>query len=90
MNGMFVAVKNGYQAMMIAPTTLLSAQHFKSFKERFYEHGIRIGKLDRFSTTKERNATLRGLEEGTIDVVVAREKSPHWMFIYLLIEQIFY
>jgi len=70
MNGMFVAVKNGYQAMMIAPTTLLSAQHFKSFKERFYEHGIRIGKLDRFSSTKERNATLRGLEEGTIDVVV--------------------
>ncbi|PHS41801.1 MAG: transcription-repair coupling factor [Sulfurovum sp.] len=70
MNGMFVAVKNNYQAMMIAPTTLLSAQHFKSFKERFYEHGIRIGKLDRFSTTKEKNATLKGLEEGTIDVVV--------------------
>jgi len=70
MNGMFVAVKNGYQAMMIAPTTLLSAQHFKSFKERFYEHGIRIGKLDRFSSTKEKNATLKGLEEGTIDVVV--------------------
>ena len=70
MNGMFVAVKNGYQAMMIAPTTLLSSQHYKSLKERFYEHGIKVAKLDRFSTTKERNATLRGLEEGTIDVVV--------------------
>ncbi len=70
MNGMFVAVKNGYQAMMIAPTTLLSSQHYKSLKERFYGHNIRVAKLDRFSTTKEKNATLRGLEEGTINVVV--------------------
>jgi transcription-repair coupling factor (superfamily II helicase) len=70
MNGMFVAVKNGYQAMMIAPTTLLSAQHYKSLKERFYDHGIKVAKLDRFSTTKEKNATLKGLAEGTINVVV--------------------
>ena len=70
MNGMFVAVKNGYQAMMIAPTTLLSSQHFKSLKERFYEHGIKVGKLDRFSTTKERNGTLAALEDGRLDVVV--------------------
>ncbi|HFQ61560.1 MAG TPA: DEAD/DEAH box helicase, partial [Epsilonproteobacteria bacterium] len=70
MNGMFVAVKNGYQAMMIAPTTLLSSQHYKSLKERFYNHGIKVAKLDRFSTAKEKTLTLRGLEEGTIDVVV--------------------
>ena len=70
MNGMFIAVKNGYQAMMIAPTTLLSSQHYKSLKERFYGHDIKIAKLDRFSTTKEKNATLKGLEAGTIDVVV--------------------
>ncbi len=70
MNGMFVAVKNGYQAMMIAPTTLLSSQHYKSLKERFYSHGIKVAKLDRFSTAKEKTLTLRGLEEGTIDVVV--------------------
>ena len=70
MNGMFVAVKNGYQAMMIAPTTLLSSQHYKSLKERFHGHGIKVAKLDRFSTGKEKTLTLRGLEEGTIDVVV--------------------
>ncbi len=70
MNGIFVAVKNGYQAMMIAPTTLLSSQHFKSLKERFYGHGIKVGKLDRFSTAKERNSTLKALEEGKLDVVV--------------------
>jgi len=70
MNGMFIAVKNGYQAMMIAPTTLLSSQHFKSLKERFYGHGIKVGKLDRFSTAKERNGTLQALEDGRLDVVV--------------------
>ncbi len=70
MNGIFAAVKNGYQAMMIAPTTLLSSQHFKSLKERFYDFGITVGKLDRFTTPKEKRALLAGLEEGTIDVVV--------------------
>ncbi len=70
MNGMFVAVKNGYQAMMIAPTTLLSSQHFKSLKERFYQHGIKVGKLDRFSTAKEKKNTLEALEDGRLDVVV--------------------
>ena len=70
MNGIFVAVKNGYQAMMIAPTTLLSAQHYKSLKERFYGEEISIAKLDRFSTAKEKSNILKGLAEGSIDVVV--------------------
>ena len=70
MNGMFVSVQNGYQAMMIAPTTLLSSQHFKSLKERLSPYDITIAKLDRFCSTKEKNATLRGLEDGTISVVV--------------------
>lgn len=70
MNGMYVAVKNGYQAMMIAPTTLLSSQHYKSLKERFYDYGIKVAKLDRFSTAKEKKQTLEGLAEGRIDVVV--------------------
>ena len=70
MNGMFVAVKNGYQAMMIAPTTLLSAQHYKSLKERFYDWNIKVARLDRYTTAKEKRQILGGLEEGSIDVVV--------------------
>jgi len=70
MNGMFIAVKNGYQAMMIAPTTLLSSQHYKSLKERFFAHGIKVGKLDRFSTAKEKKGTLEALADGRLDVVV--------------------
>ena len=70
MNGMWVTVKNGYQAMMIAPTTLLSSQHFKSLKERFDKYEMRIAKLDRFSSAKEKKATLAGLADGSIDMVV--------------------
>lgn len=70
MNGMFIAWKNGYQSMMVAPTTLLSSQHFKSIKERFGKYGIKLGKLDRFTTAKEKKALLNGLEEGTVDMVV--------------------
>ena len=70
MNGMFIAYKNGYQSMMVAPTTLLSSQHFKSMQERFAKYDIKIGKLDRFTTGKEKKALLEALEEGRVDMVV--------------------
>jgi len=70
MNGMYMAWKNGYQSMMVAPTTLLSSQHFKSMKERFEEYDIKIGKLDRFTTGKEKKALLEALEDGRVDMVV--------------------
>jgi transcription-repair coupling factor (superfamily II helicase) len=70
MNGLFVAVKSGYQGMMIAPTTLLSAQHYKTLQARFEPFKIRVAKLDRFTSAKEKKAIVKGLEEGSIDVVV--------------------
>ncbi|SFV64241.1 Transcription-repair coupling factor [hydrothermal vent metagenome] len=70
MNGMFIAFQNGYQSMMVAPTTLLSSQHFKSMKERFEKYDIKIGKLDRFTTGKEKKALLEALENGKVDMVV--------------------
>ena len=70
MNGIFIAAQNGYQSMMVAPTTLLSAQHYKSLKERFEKYPVKIAKLDRFSSPKAKREVLKGLEEGTIDIVV--------------------
>ncbi len=70
MNGMFIAWRNGYQSMIVAPTTLLSSQHFKSMQERFKKYNIKIGKLDRFTKGKEKTALLKGLEEGSVDMVV--------------------
>jgi len=70
MNAIFAVVKNGYQAAIVAPTTLLSSQHFKSLKERLEKWDIKIAKLDRFTTTKAKKAIIDGLLNGTIDVVI--------------------
>ena len=70
MNGMYMAWKNGYQSMMVAPTTLLSSQHFKSMQERFADYDIKLGKLDRYTTGKEKKALLEALEDGRVDMVV--------------------
>jgi len=70
MNTIYAAYKSGYQSAFIVPTTLLSAQHFRSLDERFSELGLRYAKLDRFVSTKDKNAVIKGLESGEIDCVV--------------------
>ncbi len=70
MNAIFAAVKSGYQAAFIAPTTLLSTQHYKSLTERFEKYKISVAKINRFTTAKEKNQIIKGLAEGTIDVCV--------------------
>ncbi len=70
LNTIYAAYKSGYQSAFIVPTTLLSAQHFRSLDERFCELGICYAKLDRFVSTKEKNAIIKGLASGEIDCVV--------------------
>ena len=70
LNTIYAAYKSGYQSAFIVPTTLLSAQHWHSLDERFAGLGIRYAKLDRFVSTKEKNAVIKGLASGEIDCVV--------------------
>lgn len=70
MNAIFATVKSGYQALFIAPTTLLSNQHYHSLHNRFKEYGIRVAKLDRFVNAKDKKILLDLLANGEIDVVV--------------------
>ena len=70
MNAIFAVVKNGYQAAIVAPTTLLASQHFKSLKERLEKWDIKVAKIDRFTPAKSKKAILEGLKEGEYDVVV--------------------
>ncbi len=70
LNTIYAAYKSGYQSAFIVPTTLLSAQHFRSLDERFADLGIRYAKLDRFVSTKEKNNIIKGLASGEIDCVV--------------------
>ena len=70
LNTIFSAFKSGYQSAFIVPTTLLSAQHWRSLDERFKELKLRYAKLDRFVSTKDKNAVIKGLASGEIDCVV--------------------
>ena len=70
LNTIFAAHKSGFQSAFIVPTTLLSAQHWRSVDERFSELGLRYAKLDRFVSTKDKNAVIKGLASGEIDCVV--------------------
>jgi transcription-repair coupling factor (superfamily II helicase) len=70
MNAFFCAAKNNFQSLFIVPTTLLCMQHYKSLVKRFENFGIKVAKLDRFSTPKDKSRILRELKEGSIDVCV--------------------
>ena len=74
MRAAFVAVNDGHQVAILVPTTLLARQHFESFKDRFADWPVRIGQLSRFADAKETKATLAGLADGTVDVVVGTHK----------------
>ena len=66
----FVAAMSGTQVAIIAPTTLLARQHFKSFQERFRGLPIQVRQLSRFVSTKEAEKTKEGLARGDVDIVV--------------------
>jgi len=70
MNTVFAAYKSGFQSALIVPTTLLSAQHYRSLSERFDELGIKCSKLDRFVSAKEKKNITKALASGELDVVV--------------------
>lgn len=66
----FVAAMGGMQVAVVAPTTLLSRQHSKNFIDRFAGTGLRVRQLSRFVGAKDAALTRKGLEDGSISVVV--------------------
>lgn len=70
LRAIFKAVMSGYQAAMIAPTTILSLQHFKTIQERFKPFSVNVQLISRFKTLKEKKETIKMLKEGTCDVVI--------------------
>ena len=70
MRAAFVAAMSGVQVAVIAPTTLLARQHFKSFAERFRGFPIEVRQLSRFVPAKEASVTKEGMAKGTVDIVI--------------------
>jgi len=66
----FKAVTAGKQAALLAPTTVLAQQHWRTLSERFAPYPLKVSLLNRFRTAAERKAILDGLNAGSVDVVV--------------------
>jgi transcription-repair coupling factor (superfamily II helicase) len=77
MRAAFVAAQGGKQVAVLAPTTLLVQQHLANFRDRFADWPVRIEGLSRFGNAKETQATLAGLERGSVDIVVATHRLLH-------------
>ena len=70
----FKAVQDSKQVAVLVPTTLLVQQHFETFTERFEGFPVNVAAMSRFQTTKEINETIKGLEDGSVDVVIGTHK----------------
>ncbi len=85
----FVAVTGGKQVAFLAPTTLLAEQHYQTLIDRFAKWPVKVAEVSRFRSAKEVAATLKGLAEGTVDIVVGTHKllsdSVHFKDLGLLI-----
>ncbi len=66
----WVAAMSGMQVAVVAPTTLLARQHYKSFAERFRGLPVRVRQLSRFVPAKEAAETRAGLADGTVEIVI--------------------
>jgi transcription-repair coupling factor (superfamily II helicase) len=70
----FLAVQGGKQVAILVPTTLLAQQHLETFQNRFADWPIKIEGLSRFKTGQAKNATIKALEKGTVDIVIGTHK----------------
>jgi len=81
----FIAVMGGKQVAILAPTTLLAEQHAQTFSDRFADWPVKIAELSRFRTGKEINNAIKGMADGTVDIVIGTHKllSPDVKFTRL-------
>ena len=74
MRAAFKALGDGKQVAVLAPTTVLSFQHFETFKRRFASFPARVELVSRFRSAKEVKATLEDLAAGKVDVLIGTHR----------------
>lgn len=70
----FKAVMSGKQVAILAPTTVLSQQHYHTFRERMSDYPLRVDVLNRFRTVAESRKVLASLAAGEIDILVGTHR----------------
>jgi transcription-repair coupling factor (superfamily II helicase) len=68
------AVFDGKQVAVLVPTTLLASQHGQTFRERFANYPVRVEVLSRFLSTKEQSEVVKGVRDGTVDIVIGTHR----------------
>ncbi|MFN5635365.1 MAG: transcription-repair coupling factor [Flavobacteriia bacterium] len=66
----FKAATDGKQVAVLVPTTILSMQHYRSFKERLKDFPVTVDYVNRFKSAKETSETVKKLAEGKIDILI--------------------
>ena len=74
MRAAFKALGDGKQVAVLAPTTVLSFQHYETFKRRFASFPVRIELVSRFRTPKEVKAVLEDVASGRVDVLIGTHR----------------
>ncbi len=70
----FIGITGGKQVAFLAPTTLLAEQHFQTLTDRFSKWPVKVAEVSRFRSAKEITASMKGIADGTIDIVVGTHK----------------
>lgn len=70
----FKAITGGKQVALLCPTTVLAEQHWRTFRERFSDYPIRVDLLNRFRSPSEVRATIAGLADGSVDMVIGTHR----------------
>jgi transcription-repair coupling factor (superfamily II helicase) len=70
----FKCVMGGKQCAILAPTTLLAWQHYNTILSRMEAFPVKVGLLSRFRNAKQQKETLRGLQAGSVDIVVGTHR----------------
>lgn len=89
MRAAFVCVQNQKQVAVLAPTTVLTFQHFETFRKRFHGWPFRIEVLNRFLTIKEAKKIVQDTADGKVDILIGTHrllsKDIHFKNLGLLI-----
>ncbi|WQS37258.1 transcription-repair coupling factor [Helicobacter pylori] len=70
MHAIFCAFLNGFQSVLVVPTTLLAHQHFETLRARFENFGVKVARLDRYIKTSEKSKLLKAVELGQVDALI--------------------
>ncbi len=74
MRAAFVVATAGRQVAVLAPTTLLAEQHYRTFSDRFADWPVNVALMSRMGSGKETRKTLDGLADGTVDIVIGTHR----------------